>query len=293
MTKFLKYVAVILIIVFGFMLLLDVCYTYVFNNSTPRNKLQYILKANNKTYDAVFLGNSRVENHVDIECFDSISNLKSINLGEGGASINYNFLQLKLLAKNNTIKHVYIQLDANYEVEDPKKIKFPQALPFVNNSIIKTHVKKYSNNAFSILNIPFYRYAYYGPKIGFREMTMALLNKKPNIDFSNGFEASIGQPKPLLPYTLPDKIAQQNKSLEGIIRFCKQNEINLILYTSPFCSLTTNHNYITALNKKYPNLVDLTKGYNNDLFYNCNHLNAKGAKQFTLNLYKATKHQLK
>ena len=40
------------------------------------------------------------------------------------------------------------------------------------------------------------------------------------------------------------------------------------------------------------NLINLSKGYNDRLFYDCGHLNNQGAKIFTNNLYNETKDKI-
>ena len=70
-----------------------------------------------------------------------------------------------------------------------------------------------------------------------------------------------------------------------ITKICDQNNIELILFTSPYCSKLGNRNYIEQLKNKIPYLLDLSNGYENELFHDCGHLNIKGAKLFTENLY--------
>ena len=71
------------------------------------------------------------------------------------------------------------------------------------------------------------------------------------------------------------------------------NNITLILYISPYSSRTKNLGYIKKLKSQIPDLIDLSKGYEDSLFYNCNHLNNEGAKSFTSKLYSFTKDKIK
>jgi hypothetical protein len=290
MKQFFKYIISISIITIALLYLCDFIYTQVYVNSNPRNKLQYILKTKNKNFDIVFIGSSRVANHINNKLFDSLSNKKTINFGVEGAGLNDNLLQLKLLIANCNISSVFLQIDSNFEYEKPSNIAISEAMPFLNfNSIINTHIKKYFNNFGKIKYIPFYRYAINDPKIGFREMFFSVINKNPRINPSIGFTPKFGNKLPLNESSLPKTIKAKNSILDEITNICRKNNIQLTLYISPYCSKTKNMSYIKKLLSKVPNLLDLSKGYGDKLFSDCGHLNNQGAKIFTTNLYNATK----
>ena len=294
MKLFLKYIISISISALALLYLCDFIYTQVYINSNPRNKLQYILNTKNESFDIIFLGSSRVANHIDTKLFDSLSNKKTINLGVEGAGLNDNLLQLKLLIANNNISNVFLQIDSNFEYDKPSNIAISEAMPFLNyNDIINTHIKKYFNNFEKLEYIPFYRYAINDPKIGFREMFFSVVNKKPRTNPSIGFTPKFGNKLPLIESSLPKKIKLKNIILDEITEICLKNKIQLILYISPYCSKTKNMRYIEKLITKVPNLIDLSKGYDDKLFFNCGHLNNQGAKIFTTNLYNATKNKIK
>lgn len=290
MKQFLKYIISISILTVALLYLCDFIYTQVYINSNPRNKLKYILNTKNKSFDIVFMGSSRVANHIDTKLFDSLSNKKTVNLGVEGAGLNDNLLQLKLLIANNNILNVFLQIDSNFEYDKPSNIAISEAMPFLNyNNIINTHIKKYFNNFEKLEYIPFYRYAVNDPKIGFREMFFSVVNKKPRTNPSIGFTPKFGNKLPLIESNLPKTIKLKNIILDEITDICRKNKIQLTLYISPYCSKTKNLKYIEKLITKVPNLIDLSKGYDDKLFYNCGHLNNQGAKIFTADLYNATR----
>lgn len=290
MRPFLRKIISILILVIALLYFLDFVYTQAYVNANPRNKLQYILKTKNESYDIVFLGSSRVANHINTKLFDSLSNKNTINLGVEGAGLNDNLLQLKLLLANNNISNVFLQIDSNFEYEGPSNIVTSEAMPFLNtNKIINHHVKEYFDNYKNLKYIPFYRYAINDPKIGFREMLLSAFNKKPRIDPNTGFSPIFGNKNPMNEHSLPETIKTENNILEDIIDICQKNKVQLVLFTSPYCSKAKHKNYIEKLKHKIPYLIDLSKGYDDNLFYNCGHLNYNGATLFTTNLYNATK----
>lgn len=292
MKQFLKHTISISILAIALLYLCDFSYTRAYLNSNPRNKLQYILNTNNENFDIVFMGSSRVANHIDTQLFDSLSHKKTINLGVEGAGLNDNLLQLKLLIASNNISNVFLQIDSNFEGDKPSNIAISEAMPFLNhNSIINSHIKKYFSNSKKLQYIPFYRYAKNDPKIGFRELFFSVANKKPRTNPSIGFTAKIGNKLPLIDLNLPKTIKPKNIILDEIIDVCRKNKIQLTLFISPYCSKTKNMSYIEKLITKVPTLIDLSKGYDDKLFFNCGHLNNQGAKIFTTNLYNATKNK--
>jgi hypothetical protein len=292
MSQFIKYLFSILLLVIGLLYLCDIIYTQTYTNSNPRNKLQYILNTEDEIFDVVFLGSSRVANHIDIKLFDSLSHKKNINLGVEGAGLNDNLLQLKLLLDKNYVSHVFLQIDFNFERTSPSNISISEAMPFLRNKILKNHLKNNFINFKKLEYLPFYRYAINDPKIGLREFFFSLFNKKPKINPSIGFSPKLGNILPLKGQNLSETIKQNNSVINEIIEICKKNKTTLTLYTSPFCSKTKNINYINKLKIKIPSLIDLSKGYSDELFFNCGHLNNEGAKIFTTDLYNATKNKL-
>lgn len=293
MSQFIKYLFSLLLLIIGLLYLCDIIYTQTYINSNPRNKLQYILNTEDEVFDVVFLGSSRVANHIDVKLFDSLSHKKNINLGVEGAGLNDNLLQLKLLVDKNHISNIFLQIDFNFERTSPSNISISEAMPFLRNKIIKDHLKNNFINFKKLEYLPFYRYAINDPKIGFREFFISIFNKKPRINPSIGFTPKIGNILPLKGQNLSKTIKQNNSVLDEIIKICKENKIALTLYTSPFCSKTKNMDYINKLKIKVPGLIDLSKGYSDKMFFNCGHLNSEGAKIFTTNLYNATKNRLK
>lgn len=293
MSQFIKYLFSTLLLIIGLLYLCDFIYTQTYINSNPRNKLQYIISTEDETFDVVFLGSSRVANHVDVKLFDSLSHKKTINLGVEGAGLNDNLLQLKLLIDKNYISNIFLQVDFNFENTSPSNISISEAMPFLRNDIIKNHLKDNFINFKKLEYLPFYRYAINDPKIGFREFSFSIFNKKPRINPSIGFTPKFGNRFPLKGKNLSETIKQNNSVLDEIIQICKKNKISLTLYTSPFCSKTRNIDYINKLKIKIPGLIDLSKGYSDKLFFNCGHLNSEGAKIFTTNLYTATKNNLR
>lgn len=290
MKKFLLRFFSILALVFLLLFLCDLLYSKIYRAGIPRNKLHYIINLKKESFDVVFLGSSRVANHIDTELFNKLSNKRTINLGAEGAGLNDNLLQLRLLLAHNQVKIVFLQIDSNLETTKPSNISTAEAMPFIQNSIVMAHTKKYNPNFDYLYYIPFYRYAINDAKIGFRELFFSFLNKKPGVDPSIGYTPKFGNSIPNTPLAIMGKktVLRGNAVLNEIRLLCKQKNTKLVLFITPFCSKINPDPYIQKMKKIAPDLVDLTKGYPDAMFYNCGHLNDEGAKKLTRALYEAT-----
>lgn len=285
MKTFIKHIISIIILLIALLYISDFAYTLIYKKSNPRSKLQYILSVEHQEYDIVFLGSSRVANHIDTKVFDSLSNKKTINLGVLGASLNDNLLELKLLVKSNTIKNLVLQIDDSYQYTNSTTMVTAGAVPFIRNEIIKEHLKDNLSNFNQMYYLPFYRYAINGHKIGFRESFFSLVNRKSRVDPKIGYYPKYGN-YPEQTASLPDALVKGNVVFNEIVEICKRQDINLVLFVAPYSSKMKNIEYIDKLKERYPNLIDMSRGYKDDLFYNYGHLNHKGAQIFTRDLFK-------
>lgn len=273
------------------MFLCDIVYSKIYRDGVPRNKLHYIINLKKESFDVVFLGSSRVANHIDTELFNKLSHKRTINLGVEGAGLNDNLLQIKLLLEHNKVASVFLQIDSNLETTEPSNIATAEAMPYINNAIVQAHTRNYDANYEWLYYIPFYRYAINDAKIGFRELFFSLLNKKPRIDPSMGYTPKFGNAIPNTPRAIMGEktVLHGNSILNEIRLLCKQKNTKLVLFITPFCSKINADSYIQKMRKIAPDLLDLTKGYPDGMFYNCGHLNDAGAKKLTKALYDATK----
>ncbi|WAC01952.1 hypothetical protein N7U66_19250 [Lacinutrix neustonica] len=284
MKNFILHSISILILFILILYVSDFAYTFIYQNSKPRNKLQYILKVENQDYDLVFLGSSRVANHIDTKIFDTLSSRKTINLGVLGASLNDNLLELKLLVHSNRIKNLVLQLDDSYQRTNSTTMVTAGAVPFLRNDIIKEHIKDNLDNFNKLYYLPYYRYAVNAHKIGFRESFFSLINRKPKIDPKIGYYPMYGNNLEQ-PLSLPKELVGKNPVFDKIADLCEEHNINLIMFVAPYCSSIKNIEYIDKLKQRCPEVIDFSRGYADDLFYNCGHLNHKGAQKFTKDLF--------
>lgn len=283
MGKYLRYIGKWLLVLTLVLSALDWTFSLVFeHNSVPRNKMQYACHVANQTYDVVFLGNSRVQNNIDVDYFEELTQTKALNLGLNGTYLLDSFLFLKVLNQRNHIKEVYLQVDYRYNTTGSSSILLADSMPFLRtNETIKDHFAGHLSD-YSLLNyVPFYRYLVNAPKIGFREMLLNLRSSKPKQDFSNGYIALDGSYYDD-GFELPQHWNTSNADLDEIVRYCQTHDIKLTLFTAPYSPAIPHLSSAKTLEDRLPQLKNYAQIFNdNTYFYNNNHLNREGARQFT------------
>ncbi|SNR36514.1 hypothetical protein [Lutibacter flavus] len=263
--------------------LLDYLYTSVYAKSIPRNKISYIRSLNEEFIDYVFLGSSRVHNTIDSDVIESITGKKVINLGIQGAKIDDYLLMLKLLNNQKIkVKTVFIQIDYVFNNEGTSMISKSYLMPYIRDSLISSHIKERDLDYYKLKFIPFYRYLVYDYKLGFREFFNSIIGKKPKFNLENGYNPLFGSINTNLKSSLPDYIKKDNKIILEINKFAKELNIEVSYFMAPFCFNTANKDFSSKLKEKIPNLIDYSQLFLEDTyFFNCSHLNDKGAKEFS------------
>jgi hypothetical protein len=277
----------IFIIIFVSLYSLDFIYTLGYQNGTPRNKVAYLMQNENDTIDYIFIGSSRVDNTIDSEVIESITGYSAINLGFQGAKID-DYLTILMLLQDKKIKFkkIFIQVDYVYNLGGNSEILRSELMPFIGNTVISKALQSQGSEYYKLKYIPFYRYLKYDYKIGFREVFNTVIGNKNTIDLNNGYFPKYGYSGQELKSTLPNQIANENISLNKIDSFAKNHNINIIYFIAPFCPNTKNLEYSTKLKDKLPIFLDYSNlfPYQDNYFYDCNHLNNEGAHEFSRRL---------
>lgn len=283
MKKFIKKITVYLLLTLLLLAVLDFVYTIVYFNSPVRNKVNFILNAPPKHYDAIILGSSRAENHVIPELFKR-QGLDVYNFGMSGGSLCEDSLMLKLFfEKGNTADKILLQVDLQFLHEVPAEGIQARFLPYLPlNKTIYNHYKDNTKNSFALAYFPFYRYCKLDSKIGFRELVMTMMGKKGKFYDTNGFAPLGGSLNSKLKQSLPKEVRQKNKYYEEIVAISVKNKSQLISFMAPFCSYTSNADFFSKLKHNVPELNDYSNYVKEDsLFSTCGHLNEKGAVVFS------------
>ena len=285
MKKFIKNTLLLISAVIFLMMVLDYCYTKIYEECKPRTKFQYLRSLKDKKIEYIFLGSSRVENAIIPKIIKNKTGKEAVNLGFQASKLQDIFTVLKLVNELNIENEtVFIQIDYIFNLTSGRSnILEYEMIPFISeNEVISSHLKKQSKGGF-LLNyyVPFYRYCRNDLKLGFREVFLNLMNKKSKLIDTKGYIPLKGYSE-IHDGRLPEKIEVSNKIFDSIIKFCSKNKIKVVFYCAPFCKHTKNLEFIKKLKHKIPDLKDFSKVIiQNDKFQNCSDLNNDGAETFT------------
>jgi len=286
MKKFLIFIFKILVIVTITSLVLDFVYSKAFLVSNNRGKIGYIFNSLPKKYDVVILGSSRANNHFVTQMFED-KGLKAFNFGMQGSKLFESDLVLKLLLeKKNNIKNVIIDVDVTLRSNKKSEATILKFYPYIKSSkVIQKHFKSLPDFNLNYY-VPFYRYAKYETKIGFREMFFCAINKKSKeLDF--GGYSPLGENKNLVSEDFSHNNPKRNEFYEEIKNICKNKGINLIAIMTPVCENARGMDYFDKVHKLYPEIHNYKNVVvENKYFSSCGHMNDTGARLFTARILK-------
>lgn len=290
MKKFTVFIIKIVAILLVIALSLDVIYTFLYTNSIDTSKFQFIKKQENTNFNYVFLGSSRVVNHINPKVIDSITNKKSINFGVMDAKPKDVFTLLKLLDYYNIQSDtLFIQTDYYYNSNDKSNFLYVDLIPYIReNKIISTYFED-ENDFLALYYFPFYRYSKNNPKLGIREL-LASLYRKNIFDESKGYIGLQGNESKEGTWQreLPKKIERNTTYNDSIKHYLDTNAKKSIFFTAPFRPDTKNLFFISQLKNEFPVFWDFSKQITaTNLFKNGYHLNEQGAKQFSVQISNA------
>lgn len=280
MKQFINHIAILLVLLITLAFVLDTTYSAIFRNDNPRNKVQLVANLKNEHIDYIFLGSSRVENHIDCDLVEKLTGKSCINLGlQGGRFKDYRVLASLLKENKVTYKKILVQIDYSYNFDNYSPLFLAQVAPFVNRDDFPEYLKRELPQELN-LEIPFKRYAVNDKVVGFRETISQLFKKPVKIDLRNGFVPLEGVGTSISGH-FPDAIDYPNKAAEDIINM---NPNSIVLFAAPYCnSSTTRNDFMAMLENKYPSLHNYVGIFDEieGMHINCGHLNSKGAAKFT------------
>ena len=281
MNKFFKFIALITVFILVTLVALDVLYTKIYENNVVSNKVKYLMSLKDTHVDALFLGSSRVDNHIVSSEFRK-KGLNIVNAGIQGISLKDNFLFLKILTKNKvTFDKLFVQIDYVYNQSDLSQTSYTELLPYFRKPVISDFFKEEFMDYNKYYYLPFYRYAVNDYRIGFRGIIAGLFSDKRVNGVFNDYNPLYGT-SIMSSYRLPNKLTDNPKAFNKIKSFCEEHRIEVVYFTAPFCSKLKPSPFTKLLATKIPSYSDYSTLYKNDsLFQNCGHLNNQGAIKFT------------
>lgn len=288
MKSFFKFILKALVLLILTMVVLDLIYTIIYKQTNDRNKISYLYNSKDKNYDVVFLGSSRINNHLVPKIFND-NGYKTFNFGVTRSRLEESALMLKLMVEHNyKIKNLILQVDLNINTNDHSEAIRSLFMPYLHQSeIIRAHYKTIPEYD-KLLYIPFYRYLNYDARVGFREMYFSLIQKKTNALENEGFNPLKSNTGKMIPADLSKYYPKRNVGYEEIKAICKKNNINLIAITTPMCMNTINRDYFNDIQSVYPEICRFENAVTADAYFStCGHMNKAGAVEFTKVVFNA------
>lgn len=282
MKNFLFFIFKILFLFLLIAFLLEFVYTYVYNEKANFSKFQFIKNQQNKKFDYVFYGSSRVVNHVNPKIIDSCLNRNSINFGVMDAKPR-DILTLLQLSKfyNITSDSIFIQTDYYYNSVDKSNFLYIEMLPYINeNPIIKSYYFDENDYVF-LAYFPFYKYAKNSSKLGVRD-ALASLFRKNKFESTKGYEPLEGTGNTWR-RVLPKSVSTNTIFNKETKAFLDVHASKYMFFTAPFRSDTKNMNFVSQLKQNYSDFWDFSKAVKDPkMFKNGYHLNHQGATEFSI-----------
>lgn len=314
--KFLNKIFLVLAtaILINFLLNLSISDHYIYKKTRPKRyqqKLHYI-KKNINQFDSIFIGSSRTEHALNSKLFAKLSGYKTFNWGLASQVSTRMLKNLKLysqiIKKSKTIKRVFIEISPFYKIQydlnfidrsNPINeifhlIDIKQKITLADIEVfLKMIVTKYTRNIFYIFKENHFSMNHFHDfnPLNIKKIKSNGLKKRREVFLKN---YKIYRPKPI---NYPNESRLKNyKWLENLYEFCKsmqEQNIEIIFYLEP----ATNYNKTIAIlypyiKKNNFTLLDLNnietnpQLYDEDLFFDGDHLNSQGAEIFTHQLFK-------
>lgn len=264
---------------------LDFVYTYVYYNSAPQNKVQYINSLKNQKFDYIFIGSSRVRNFIIPEIIEQKTNKKTLNLGIHFLKLKDITCIIKLLKEYNiTYDKIFIQVDYSFNgVEEHSTFYSSELLPFCNSSseLIDDYLNNTIKNYFFYKTIPFIKYSSAEHLVGFRKVFSQFKGSRSIFDRNKGYFPMYGMSTKVSD-TIPNYLIKSNKYFNEIKKNAELENDNFIFFSSPVSSDTKNLNYFDKLKTQIPEINNFHNSIKDNKYFSDNmHLNHHGAIIFT------------
>ncbi|MBT8309089.1 MAG: hypothetical protein HKO72_12405 [Flavobacteriaceae bacterium] len=279
MKRFLKTFAIYILILIGFLFVLEFVFTYsYYNPKNPRSKVSWIMSMDSKdTLDYALFGSSRCIHSIDPTIINEKLGTNGLNLAYAASNPLEVKLSLKTLLKKKIVKRIFVQVDYSYNQLGPHPLAEISWMPFIKEDYVYDEFRVFDKKYWWIKSIPFYRYMIYDSKIGIRDLIFNY-TKKGALDQNSGYVPLYNVLKTEKIHTSqPKKI--ENPHLKAVIEICEENGIKVDFFTAPIYKFEGDH---SALNKLLPNYKDFsTVVSDRNKFQDNTHINHEGAKEFT------------
>lgn len=281
MTVFFKKLVVLLVAVVIIGYVFEWVFTYMHKNFAPRNKVDYLMQLHtDDSLDYAVFGSSRVFHFVDINLIEKETGKKGFNFGVPSASVFEIKLFVENAIRNKLTRNIFVQIDYIWNETSPDGMATTNWLPYIREKEVWEEFEYVAKEKyFYYKTIPYYRYARFDGKIGFREMLLSLSGKKMDGLSRRGYEPLNNVMKDATLTKDYELNKNMNFHIRDLIRMAKQNNVNLIFFTSPIYNFKGDNSVLSA---NLPNYTDFSNAIPDYKLYRDNtHLNKPGSKLFT------------
>lgn len=279
MKKFLKYILILVGFILISTVVLDVVYTNVYHTGAFRNKLMWVRDMDATKVDYVLLGSSRVNYSIKPNLIEAQTGQKGYNLGMNATNIVETIALFEEFLKHTTTDKIYVQVDFQYIKEIPDPVGEVAWIPFVHEEEVYNYFKQYDASYCYYRYVPFYRYQKYAGRLGFREVVSSAIGGGYDYPDSMGYmplEGVLEEDEAFIPDVT---ITKENKLYQNLIKLCKQNNIKIYFFTSPYYRLKDDFKTLHRYLPNYTNFSGSIEEMAN--FSDQVHLNTEGAEKFT------------
>lgn len=274
-----------------------------------RQKMEWVYSAQDKP-GIIFLGSSRMLNHIDPRIIDSVCRVDSYNLGLDGANITEMRMLLKVCIEVGKVPGILvINLDPSSLDAEDAVWSFTDLLSYAEKDTVVYHAMADGQDVFSCKwKYPFYRLQKVmslndGLKLKALFTSDSVLRREMRDDneqasyYYKGFRAVYAGYSET--YVNPFEAKFQEKGfglLRDIIRLCKEERIKLVLITAPmyrdYKATFLNAGAVLDRVRKeavrggvpYFDLIDDSLAGRRENFFNFVHLNGWAAERYSLEL---------
>ena len=232
------------------------------------------------TSDIVFFGSSRCENVVIPSIVDSISGITSFNMGWAASNPREIYAAVSIFIKNNeTPKMILLQLDHEHSFLNEDNLAKVPLLKYHGKGIINDYFseKTTMENSIPLFFSMFYR------DFGWRELL--------KMCFRNSYSNNMSGYSPVLSNiknidavkceVISDFMFEKNIWIEKTLEICKNNNIPVIIFTSPYFKLCGAENFQLLERYELPYWNFSSVFDDPMLFADNNHVNHTGAIKFS------------
>lgn len=271
-----------LVIMYG----LDLIFTNTFQNKGTTVKAQWLNRMENEAYDFAIIGSSRGWWNIDVNEINIATQKRGISLSNNHFRNSEILLRLKKFYQHgNTCNRLFLQVDYNSVGEEGFSSTVSNYLPFIDDSTTYHSIVEQDPNWMIYKYVPFWRYAEYNFQWGPEEFLVTEMGLRNTLFDSTGTYFSNDQFYGLDGYYMDHKV-HSDAYLSDIVSFCKEQNIQLTLFTSPYLNLELNeltrNSFHDAINHYGLQHIDHTHLYSERKYFNnYDHLSKYGGAEYT------------